>query len=438
MPKGIEIENLPYKIGSNYMRKLFSSAYYRQEYVDTEKIPQDAAIIFGPNHSNAAIDAISVMMILHGPAVFVARADIFKSKFLAFLLNFCKIMPIMRMRDGYENLSKNKEIMDESVRILNCNVPFCIFSEGTHRTMRNQLPIVKGMFRIALQASESLKGKKDVYILPYGIEYGSYNNYRTSILTQIGEPLNVSAFVREHPEMSDVEHINELRKEFEQRLRKVHLIVPNNGCYDELYECCLIEGEDLAERRHGKKFSLLQRREANQHIANAMEQARLEHEDAQQCLEQVKAFEKARKEQKISARSFNKKNRMLSILTKVLMLIITLPYAIYSTIASSLILIVNGLLVKKMKDIAFHNSARFVIEWLLMPLSAIIIAIIAFCNFAWWIALPLVLLVPPAHAFIHSYAKTARLLRSDIRLYRNKTLLNQLESIRKTIVKYCG
>ncbi|MDO4190371.1 MAG: 1-acyl-sn-glycerol-3-phosphate acyltransferase [Bacteroidales bacterium] len=437
MSKGIEHENLPYKIGSNYMRKWFFAAYPRREYVDTDKIPQDGALIFGPNHSNAAIDAMAVMMVHPGPAVFVARADIFKSKIQAFLLNFCKIMPIMRMRDGYENLSKNKEIMEESVRVLMNNVPFCIMSEGTHRTMRNQLPIVKGMFRIAIQASEALNGKKDVYILPYGIDYGTYDRYRTSILTQIGDPINVSAYLRENPDMPIAEAINHLRDEFDIRLRKTHLIVPNNGYYDELFECCLIEGEELAARQHGKNFTLLQRREANQHIADTLEQARQDNTEVQQCLKSAKDFETKRKALKISARSFNIKNYPLSIIGKMALLLFTLPYAVYATIASSLIWAINGFMTSKMKDSAFYNSVRYVVEWMFMPIITLIVGIIALCTMKWWWFI-LLLLTPTSHIFIHLYVKTARLLYSDWQLYHNKPLMEQMNSIRSTIIKYCG
>ncbi|HQB24056.1 MAG TPA: 1-acyl-sn-glycerol-3-phosphate acyltransferase, partial [Bacteroidales bacterium] len=61
-------------------------------------------------------------------------------------------------------------------------VPFVIAPEGTHRPMHSLLPFGKGVFRIALLANEELQGEKQVYIVPVGLEYGSFFVYRPSRL----------------------------------------------------------------------------------------------------------------------------------------------------------------------------------------------------------------------------------------------------------------
>jgi 1-acyl-sn-glycerol-3-phosphate acyltransferase len=77
-------------------------------YVGKEKIPTDGAIIYAPNHTNALMDALVVLAMDTKPKVFVARADIFRNPTLAKIFNFLKIMPIMRQRDGFNELKRIK------------------------------------------------------------------------------------------------------------------------------------------------------------------------------------------------------------------------------------------------------------------------------------------------------------------------------------------
>ena len=98
--KQIHNENRGYRILFPLVTWMFRHSYRHIKYIGTENIPQDGAVIFAPNHTNALQDALAVLSINSERKVFVARADIFRNKKLAKFLSFCKIMPIRRMRDG--------------------------------------------------------------------------------------------------------------------------------------------------------------------------------------------------------------------------------------------------------------------------------------------------------------------------------------------------
>ena len=180
-----------------YVDWLFRRSYRSFRYEGLEKIPTDGAVIFAPNHTNALCDAMAILGIDHGQKVFVARADIFKDPKKAKILNWLKIMPINRVRDGWEEVRHNDETMNKAVEVLRDGVPFCIFAEGTHHPDRTILPLSKGIFRIALQANESFGQDKPIYIVPVGIEYGDFFHLWTSVKVTIGEAINVTAFVSE-------------------------------------------------------------------------------------------------------------------------------------------------------------------------------------------------------------------------------------------------
>lgn len=206
-----------------YVDWMFRRSYRRFKYVGKENIPTDGAVIFAPNHTNALCDAMAILGIDHRRKVFVARADIFKDPKKAAILNWLKIMPISRVRDGLEEVRHNDETMNKAVDVLRDSVPFCIFAEGTHHPDRSILPLCKGVFRIALQANESFGHEKPVYIVPVGIAYGDYFHLWDSVQVTIGEPINVTSFVESRLSFveSRAQMIMELREILTERMKSL-------------------------------------------------------------------------------------------------------------------------------------------------------------------------------------------------------------------------
>ena len=212
---------------------LFRHAYRRFQQCHLERLPKDGAIIFAPNHTNALCDALAVLGIGMDRKVFVARADIFRKPKQAAILRWLKIMPIRRMRDGAAEVLHNNETEDKAIETLRNGVKFCILPEGTHRTKHSLLPLAKGIFRIALRANEEFGHEKPVYIVPVGLEYGDYFHLWDTLLVNIGDPLNVTEFVREHPEMDHPQLINALIPELTARMQRTFLWVPDDENYEQ-------------------------------------------------------------------------------------------------------------------------------------------------------------------------------------------------------------
>lgn len=204
-----------------YVDWMYRRSYRSFRYEGLENIPTDGAVIFAPNHTNALCDAMAILGIDAQQKVFVARADIFKNPKRARILNWLKIMPINRVRDGLEEVRHNDETINKAVDTLRDGVPFCIFAEGTHHPDRTILPLSKGIFRIALQANESFGHEKPIYIVPVGIEYGDYFHLWNSVCVTIGAPINVTAFVNSRLSFVDsrAQVIMELREILTERMK---------------------------------------------------------------------------------------------------------------------------------------------------------------------------------------------------------------------------
>lgn len=138
-----------------------------------ENIPKGKAVLVVANHQNALIDPILIATHTKLNPYFLTRASVFKQSFVAKLLDFIRMIPIYRVRDGINNMEKNKETFDKSTQVLLNKGAMVIFGEGNHSIHRNLRPLRKGFARIAYQALEK-DPDLDLLILPVGINYSNH------------------------------------------------------------------------------------------------------------------------------------------------------------------------------------------------------------------------------------------------------------------------
>lgn len=219
-----------YTFLSRVARLAFMSSYRSIEYVGTQRIPQNAAILYAPNHCNAMMDALSVLYIDNQDKVFVSRADIFRNPHVAALLRKFRMMPIHRVRDGLDEVRRNDATIAEAVAALRHGMPFCIMVEGTHHPERTLLPLKKGVFRIALEAHRVIGEQMPVYIVPVRLEYRDLYHLWDSMRVTIGEPMLVTG------ENTPV-HINEMLRDLTVRMQAQISPTPwaetDNNCREE-------------------------------------------------------------------------------------------------------------------------------------------------------------------------------------------------------------
>lgn len=422
----IQDDNRLYALLRPYVDFIFRLGYRRVQYLGLDRLPTDGAVIFAPNHSNALQDALAVLALNAAPKVFVARADIFRKPTQAKILHFLKIMPIMRIRDGFSNLTKNDAIMERAVDVLVDGVPFCILPEGTHRAKHSLLPLGKGIFRIALRANERLAGAKPVYIVPIGIEYGNYFRYRSSLLVTVGDPINVTNYVSENQQLALPELYNGLRDVLTAAMRRLILWIPDDDAYESTLELCYV----LAPRHHGRRPSLAERLQADQRIVSAVQTGRAHTPDATaKLLAEAGDFARQRRKLHVGADSVCQKHLFVDWLIKTCLLILLLPYFCIATVATAPVWLVNLLVLTQVKDVAFRNSCRCVVTLLFLPLSLLACAVAAFCLMpcAWAVAACVALL--PAHVVFHEYLRWARLWLSHARLLFSPSLRKHLHRL---------
>lgn len=200
--------NRAYDICRYYVDFCTRTQFSRMWIRGLENVPTDGAVIFAPNHVAALMDPLLMLETRHGAIGFGARSDIFRNPTAARFLNWLRILPLARERNGLQEVAKNFETMDDIVDCLRHDVPFCMYAEGTHRPERGLLPIKKGVFKIARKALDELQ--KPVYVVPVGVDYEHFFHVKGRVSLKVGEPINVGEYIENHPESTDAEIYREL------------------------------------------------------------------------------------------------------------------------------------------------------------------------------------------------------------------------------------
>ncbi len=422
MGKKIYEKSIGYSIFFPIVKAVFKLAYRKIEIKGLENIPEGAPIIFSPNHTNALMDALAVLTMTDTPKVFVARMDLFKKPLIAKILNALKIMPIVRIRDGYENLKKNNVTIERAVEALCNNSPFVIFPEAAHNTQRTLLPLTKGIFRIALSAQHKID--KPLYIVPLGVDYGNYYRYRSKLFINIGKPINVQPYLQMCETEGEGIVMNKMKAECSQAMSDLILAVPRDENSDIISDMCAVRMEDRP-----KKLSVTLKK--NQEIAkDILEYIHKDEVKGEELIKLGSEFRKTRLESKVSLLSVARKTSFGKILLNIITVIIMMPYTAVMAILFSPLELFTQHIVGLLKDPIFGNSLRFALNLFVRPLMMIAYAVICGFVFSWQWAGLFLLTMMPATAIVSDITRLARLVASDICLLRNEKLKEIVKKIR--------
>lgn len=411
-------------------------SYRKIEVRGKENIPTDGAVIIAPNHCNTLMDALVILRANKEYTVFGARADIFNKPFIAKIMYFLRILPMVRQRDGLRNVLKNHETQEIIVETLENQVLFCMYPEGRHRPAHSLQGFGKGIFRAVLAANARFGDKMPVYIVPTGIEYGDYFRYRSTSLVTFGKPINVTEFIKGQNVDNEVQLIEPLKKELAARMSELITYIKDD---DQLHEkwaltkiLAVADGNEYGNFGHGLYEGMMANREIVAEVEKACE---TDPEGMENLLESVEKFEKKRRKKGISVHSFSMKNTTARIAGKALAALIGLPYYLFSAIVSSPMWITYYLLKSKVKDKAFHNTVGFGVKLALGIILFLIYTVLAFCLLAWPYALAVSLLTIPSYSYFFDYNEGMRRFISDIKVKSDKKIRNFFKDIVKKFDK---
>ncbi len=357
-----------------------------------ENLPQHDAYILAPCHQNALMDALLILLIHPRPIAFLARADIFQKKAQAKALNFLRIGPVYRIRDGRDNLSRNDQVFKNSREVLEKGVPLCLMAEGTHNDKHQMLPLVKGMFRIACGTQKEL-GDKPLYIVPVGLDYDHYEDLYHNVCINIGKPIDVRPFMAEY-ETNEPVALNQMRQALAEGLgQQMHNVLANEHYDDEYAYCHLKTQETLKELK--LKNNPWGRFMARKHISQQL--AQLTEEDKLPLYAQGAAFAAEQKQKGIplwfASKGWTRGKSLLALLAVAFTVWAIAPIWKYWLLSNLIVYLPTHLITKyKIQDPQFRSSVNFGIRLFATFLYMLITFIVFICCKGFWTALGVLLL----------------------------------------------
>ncbi len=338
-----------------------------------ENIPKNKPIIFSPNHQNALSDPMAILLNTRFQPVWLARADIFKNKTAAAILKFLKIMPVYRMRDGKENLSKNDETFSDSVKVLENNFALGLFPEAAHSGKRQMLMHKKAVPRIAFLAVEKANQNIDIQIIPTGIYYSSYWKFNRNLIVNFGKPIRVNEFLDEYKQNESAATLS-LRQRILDEMQSVVLEIKSTGHYYDFETIREIYGKHYLKRQK-QKYSVLNLFKSDQKLVKKLDALEAKNPEATENLvEMVNDY--VSKIKKLKIRSWLLEKSYLN-LAKIgfynLILILGLPVFLFGFIFNAIPFFAIDIVTrKKIKDIAFWSTFFLSLGIILFPIAYLI------------------------------------------------------------------
>ena len=358
-----------------------------------ENLPREGGCILAPCHQQALMEPLAVLCTVKKPPVYVARADIFKQPTIRTILTFLRIMPVYRIRDGRDTLSKNTEIFEKSRAAVTDGYPFCMMAEGRHNNRHQLLPLVKGMFRIAGETQRQM-GNTPVYIVPVGIDFDEYEQTYANVVVNFGKPIAVQPFM-ELFDTNEPVALNQMRDTVATAMRQQMYHINSSEHYEEIHTLCNILNKS-GRRRFKQRNTAWGRFVTRQRIAQTLDRMETCDDSNQQksfarLMDIVHAYKDNCCQLHIHEQSIPEHKHWAAALLSTLLLAAVvaaeatcsqLRWATLFCLACYPIMIIPTHLIfgRIIKDTQFRSSVNFGVRLVIAFLYTIIFATVMFCT----------------------------------------------------------
>ncbi|MFN8254297.1 MAG: 1-acyl-sn-glycerol-3-phosphate acyltransferase [Bacteroidales bacterium] len=434
--KKIENWSLRYALLRIYVRFLHNTLFYKAVCVTgKENIPDKDPVFFAPNHQNALMDALVILCNIKRQPVFIARADIFKNRIIAKILIFLKILPAYRIRDGKENLKKNEEIFNTSVRILENKQILTLFPETTHTDLKRLQELKKGVQRIVFQAEEKNNFKLGVKIVPVGIYYSNYWNIQSVIQLNFGKPIDITPFLdiyKENPQKAMLA----LRDKITVELKPLMINIENKEYYEvfeflrNFYTQKMLENLSLSNKQEN-------RFRADQKTVELLEENYRQAPDRiKELSDKVLIYRNLLKKNNLKTWVIDRNASLTILLIKSFILVVLSPVFLYGYINNLIPYYIPKPITRKLRDRQFITSINYVSGMIFFPLFYIIqTSIIWITCKEWWIMLAYLFSLPITGMMAFKIHRQFIKVKSQLKYYflKNKEDGKQITTLNREI-----
>lgn len=203
-------------------------------------IPKNKPVLFLANHQNALLDALLIATSNKRFSYFLTRAAVFKKPLVSSILKSLQMLPVYRVRDGWNNLSNNSAIFNTCAALFNKGEAIVIFPEGNHNLKRTVRPLSKGFTRIIFETYEQYPNT-DLQLIPVGLNYVKAEKFPDSVSLFFGKPINAFDFISENKN----EDVIKLKARIQLDISKLTTHIPLENYEEKLYKLKALNADFL-------------------------------------------------------------------------------------------------------------------------------------------------------------------------------------------------
>ncbi|MCL2327480.1 MAG: 1-acyl-sn-glycerol-3-phosphate acyltransferase [Bacteroidetes bacterium] len=424
-------------------RVLFFFWYKRIQATGLKNLYAHKTTIVAPNHQNTAMDALVVLGVSARSMVWLARADMFNSNLARPVLQWMKIMPIFRQRDGLKALANNEKVFEKCVEVLENGNAVALFPEATHWGFRRLRETKKAVPRIAFLAEEKHDFALNVHIVPTGIYYENYQNPRSNVLINFGTPIPVKQFQTLHNE-NPQQAQQELKEAIDAGMKEQMLAIQHFDDEYDAYDLLRYMCADEVEKRFPAQGKYLQKRfNTHKKVVELLDTIEQQNPEVHaEIMAKTKTYK-----QNLQQNGYRdwvvaqKKTSALHVAWNTLVLLVALPvfivgYVLHGYLFHGLAAIAR----KTAKDKQFRSTVIFGLLFLLLPIVYTVYALllVSVIHMPAWSIAPFLAGIFAAALWSYDYAivakKTYKMVRFNMQR-KNNPAINSLIQQRNGIVE---
>ncbi|MEL6945766.1 MAG: 1-acyl-sn-glycerol-3-phosphate acyltransferase, partial [Bacteroidota bacterium] len=196
--------------------------YPKTSVLNRKRLKFDQPTIIACSHPNTMMDPLHVASRTKNPVFFLANADLFATKFGNWFYSNFFCIPIRRQMDNKGTHVKNEDSFSRVIEFLKSGGCLWVAPEGGSYWGRHWMKLKTGTARMGLMTETAHDFQANVQILPVGLNYEAPNLFRTSLVINVGEGIQVKDYRTDHEE-SPRKAIYQLTKDIEERLQALEI-----------------------------------------------------------------------------------------------------------------------------------------------------------------------------------------------------------------------
>ncbi len=390
--------------------------YYKVSVEGIDKIPFDEPLIFVVNHQNALMDALALLTVRTWQPVFLSRSDIFKNPTQRKILTFFKMLPVYRMRDGFNTLQQNDDTFNKTAEVLKNHNGLIILPEGSHLGIKKLRPLKKGFARIAFQVQEASVDSLRIKIVPVGLDFADYKLLGSPLLIRFGEPVSVEPFMNVY-QQNQARGINLLTDTVRQAMQNEIIHIEDEENHEAilgLLHLLASLNENKATSRPGSN----KRFEREQRTTAFFEHLQQNNNDLyRQIIAETNEVVNALRQNGLNASDFiNPRSSMIVLFFKGLALGVGFPAFVYGFVNNLLPVALIRWRSNRFKDHHFIPSARFALGLVAFPIFWMVQTLVLGASLGFgWVTLAYLVTLPISAGVLYLWRKQVLILFKQIK-----------------------